>query len=108
VHAVHAMFVQVVDETPPILLHALPSAVQDARFEQLLASQGVAVSGRVADGKLVSLTAQSDRAMAWSFRIPRRLAATAPFVTDVAVSEPDALGLATVGCTLTEGSRRIV
>jgi hypothetical protein len=108
VHAVHAMFVQVVDETPPILLHALPSAVRDARFEQLLASQGVAVSGRVADGKLVSLTAQSDRAMAWSFRIPRRLAATAPFAADVTVSEPDALGLATVGCTLTEGSRRIV
>jgi len=108
VHAIHAMFVQVVDETGPVLLHALPSQVQNARFERLLASQGVAVSGEVRNGALVSLTAQAHRPMAWSFRIPQRVASAAHFVSGATMSEPDALGLVTVQCTLTEGVTRLV
>jgi len=108
VHAVDAMFVQVVDETGTIILPALPSAVQGARFERLLASDSVAVSGEVRDGTLVSLTTQTDRAMAWSFRIPQRLASTAQFASDVTVSEPDALGLVTVECALAEGITQFV
>jgi len=108
VHAVHSMFVQVFDETGPVLLHALPSPVQDARFERLLASQGVAVSGEVRNGVLVNLTAQAHRPMAWSFRIPQRVACTAHFISDAAISEPDALGLVTVDCALTEGVTRLV
>ncbi len=108
VYALHAMFVQVVDESGPILLPALPSVIRDARFEQLLASQGVGVSGQVKNGALVNLTAQTDRPMAWSFRIPQRLASTAQFASDVTVSEPDALGLVTVECALTGGITQLV
>jgi hypothetical protein len=102
------MFVQVVDETGPVILYALPSHVQDAHFERLLASHGVAVSGQVRDGKLVSLTTQSDREMGWHFRIPRRFAETAQFASGVTVSEPDAFSLVTVECALTEGVTRLV
>jgi hypothetical protein len=108
VHAVHAVFVQVVDEGGAIVLPALPTAVRDARFERLLASHGVGVSGEVKNGALVNLTAQADRPMAWSFRIPQRVASTAQFASDATVSEPDALGLVAVACTLTEGVTRLV
>jgi hypothetical protein len=108
VHAVHAMFVQVVDETGPVLLPALPSALQDARFERLLASHGVLVSGQVEAGTLANLTAQSDRAMSWRFRIPQSLASSAQFVSGVTVSGPDALGLVTVECALPEGVTPLV
>lgn len=103
VYALHAMFVQVIDELGAIILPALPSKIQDAHFEGLLASHNVTVSGRVRKGKVISLYTQSERPMKWSFRIPRRLASTAKFVSDVKVSQPDAIGLVTVECLLTEG-----
>ena len=108
VHAIHAMFVQVVDETGPVLLHALPSQVQHARFERLLASHGVGVSGEVRDGVLVRLIAQAGRPTGWSFRIPQRFASTARFVSAATLSEPDAWGLVAVECALAEGVTRLV
>lgn len=107
-HAVHTMFVQVLDEGEPILFPALPSAVPGARFERLLASHRVAVSGEVRDGKLVHLAAHSDRAMAWRFRIPRHLAETAQFVPGATVSPPDTFGLVAVTCALEEGTTQLV
>jgi hypothetical protein len=44
----------------------------------------------------------------WRFRIPQHLAATAPFAPGAAVSEPDALGLVAVACTLEERVTRLV
>jgi hypothetical protein len=107
-YAIHAMFVQVVDETGPLLLPALPSAVRDARFQRLLASDGVTVSGEVSNGSLVSLTAQSERAMAWSFRIPQGLVSTTRFGPGLTVSSPDDLDLVTVECSLLKGLTRLV
>jgi hypothetical protein len=107
VYAIHAMFVQV-DERGTMLLPALPSAVREARFERLLGAHGVRVSGEVREGELVSLTAQADRAMAWGFRMPQRLAATAQFTTGVTAGEPDGLGLVPMGCTLKAGRMRLV
>ena len=108
VHAVHAMFVRVVDESGPVLLHGVPSAVHDARFERLLTSGEVAVSGEIKDGVLVKLTAESDSAIPWHCRIPQRFAETARFAPSVAVSEPDALGLVAVECALGDGETRLV
>jgi hypothetical protein len=107
VYAIHAMFVQV-DEKGTILLPALPSAVPDAHFERVLASHGVCLSGQVKGGTLASLTAETDRAMAWSFRIPQHLAATAHFAPQATVSRPDALGLVPVKCTLQAGNTHLV
>jgi hypothetical protein len=108
IYATNAMFVQVMDEHPPVLLPALPAALRDARFTRLLASHGVYVSGQVKDEALVSLTAESDHTLTWRFRIPARFASTARFVPGATVSAPDALGLAMVECTLTAGITRLV
>ncbi|HUU94683.1 MAG TPA: hypothetical protein VM487_03010 [Phycisphaerae bacterium] len=107
VYATNAMFVQLMDEHPPTLLPALPAALRGARFTRLLASYGVYVSGEVKDGVLVALTAQSEQALVWSFRLPVHFAATARFVPGVTVSKPDALGLVQVECTLTAGVTRL-
>jgi len=107
-HAVHAMFVQVVDEAGAIIFPALPQAVQNARFERLLASHGVVVSGEVRDGELVSLSAESRRAMVWRCHIPRRLVVDAQFAAGVMVSAPDARGLVTVEYALEEGVTQLV
>jgi hypothetical protein len=108
VHAVYAMFVRVVDGGAPVLLYGLPSTVQDARFERLLASRGVAISGRIDGGRLVHLMAQSDRAMLWDFRVPQRFALDAPFAPGLMAQQPDCLGLVTVECALEQGVTQLV
>jgi hypothetical protein len=77
-------------------------------FERLLASHAVRVSGQIEGDKLIRLTAQADRAMAWVFRIPQRLAATTQFAPGVAASQPDAVGLVPMTCTLKAGTTRLV
>jgi hypothetical protein len=108
VHAVHAMFVQVVDEQGAVLLHGLPQSMQQASFHGLLASHGVVVSGSTAQDQLLDLVARSPKPMTWEFRLPTRFAWSAGFAQGVRVSESLEHGLATITCTLTEGDNRIV
>ncbi|HUW10072.1 MAG TPA: hypothetical protein VM537_10105, partial [Anaerolineae bacterium] len=108
VYAVHAMFLQVVDEGSAILLPALPSHVRDARFTGLLASHGVVFSGEVKNEALVSLVARSDRSMAYRFRIPQQVAADTSFRPGLTLSKPDEQGLVTVHCSLARGATRLV
>ncbi len=106
--AVQSMFVQVIDEAGTRLLPALPSSVQEASFENLLASQRVSVSGQIQSGKLVRLVAQSDRDQKWSFRIPKKRADTVSFTRDVRISGPDEQGYILVECDLKKGANDIV
>ncbi len=77
--AIQSMFVQVLDEAGAVLLPALPSAVKDASFEDLLASQWVSVSGQIRSGKLASLMAQSGQDQVWHFRLPQEHVETVQF-----------------------------
>jgi len=103
VHSVCSMFVQVLDEDATVLLPALPGSATEARFERLMASPRVWVSGEVRGGSLVSLSAESDTARKWAFRLPQRLAEGAAFPAEAQVSGPDNHGRVTITCDLQAG-----
>jgi len=73
VFAMHSLFVQV-DETGTALLKGLGSHLKNARFERLLANQGVRVSGEISDGALIRLVAHTADAVTWDFSLPHQVA----------------------------------
>jgi len=105
VYAIHTMFVQV-DDIGTVILPALP--MKDARFNGLLASHGIRVSGEVAHGKLVSLSVDAPVTLDWNFRIPVRWGEVAQFTSGVRTSRPDENGLVKVECVLAKGITRLV
>jgi len=108
VYAMNAMFVQVIDERGAIIFPALPSSVKNARFDRLLAHNGVAVSGEVSNGKIVELTAFSESTISWSFRMPEKLAKNIEFADGLSPSKTDENGLITIYCKLQKGVTRLV
>ena len=108
VHAVHSMFIQVIDEGDPILLPAVPSDLNNLRFDRLLATRGVRVSARLEDGQLVQLDAHSDSSFDGSFRIPKRFTERARFAPGASLSGPDERDYRTVKLHLNKGVTHLV
>jgi hypothetical protein len=106
--AVLAMFVQVLDEAPTLLLPALPDAIQEAHFDHLLASQMVIVSGEIKAGKLVELIAQSDQAQPWVVRIPASKMDTRLICSGTVVSFHEQRGDLILDCRLERGENYLV
>jgi len=79
VYAMNAMFVQVIDERGAILLPAVPEKLSQAAFAHLLATKGVTVSGKIAKGRVQSLTLHAPQACQWSCRMPRSVASGLQF-----------------------------
>ena len=96
------------DDRGAIIFPALPSSVKNARFDKLLADNSVAVSGEVRNGKVTALTAFSESAMSWRFRMPEKLAKKTKFADEVSLSKADANGLITVYCRLAKGATGLV
>jgi hypothetical protein len=107
-YAFTAMFVQVYDEHGAILLPALPSRLSDLRFRGLLATDGVRVSGELKGGRITGLSLDSEKAMAWRFRMPRERLSAGSFRTDLDISAPDERGLVAVSCRLQPGTTPLV
>jgi hypothetical protein len=103
IHAMNAMFVQVLDPDMAAILPALSPEIADARFRRLLANHGVFVSGTVENHKLRRLSAVTEKSMLWQFRIPERFVSAERFHTGVSLSEADPAGLITVRCELNAG-----
>jgi hypothetical protein len=72
--AVNGMFVQMFDEKGAILYPAISSELKNNSFTRLLASEGVSVSGKMENGKVVQLVAHSPEEKEWTFRIPQTIA----------------------------------
>lgn len=104
-YAVHSLFV-LVDAEGTTLLNGL--ALPDARFERLLAADGVRVSGEVRDGGLNALQVESARAMTWRFRLPQSLADAASFTAHVTEITPADDGRVWITCELAEGSTSLI
>ena len=107
VFAVHSAFVQV-DEDGTRLLYGWASSMANARFDRLLASDNVHVSGEIRAGELVRLTVHSERSRTWHARIPARLAQRIIFADTVAVSGPDATGAVVLECSLVAGECSLI
>lgn len=85
-YALNCLFVQV-DEEGTRLLPAVPAALPNARFRDLLAEHGVRVSGTFEDGRLISLTVCAPRYVEWRYRIPARHIAGRGLVGEVVTEE---------------------
>jgi hypothetical protein len=106
--AIQCMFVQVLSEAPALVLPALPSTVEEATFEDLLASNRVSVSGQVEAGRLAHLTARSGRDQMWNFRMPEKHAKKTRFEAGITVSPADKDGIVTITCSLKRGLNKLV
>lgn len=71
--AMHSLFVQV-DENGTTLLNGVGERLQNVRFQGLLATEGVRVSGEIRDGQLVCLVAHAPAMMDWGFHLPLAIA----------------------------------
>jgi hypothetical protein len=107
VYAVHTAFVQV-DEDGTRLLYGWASSMMNARFERLLASDNVRVSGEIREGELVRLTVHSDHSRMWHASLPARLARRITFTDVVAVSGPDETGALALECSLVAGECSLI
>jgi hypothetical protein len=72
VFAMHSIFVQV-DSDGTSLLNGLGTQFKTARFERLLASQEVRISGEIIDGELMRLVAHAEESKNWGFYLPERI-----------------------------------
>ena len=72
--AINGMFVQVFDENGAILFPAISPELKNTSFSRLLASEGVAVSGKIENGKIVQIVAHSPMDKEWTYRIPAPIA----------------------------------
>lgn len=107
VHAINSMFVQV-DEAGTILFPAVPNQVSSASFKWLLATNMVEVAGVIDQGKIVELNLCSRKAMSWSFRIPKSVAISTSFNSDVKITDSDSSRFVVVECALLEGTTRLI
>ncbi len=73
-YALHSLVVRVSDDATH-LLSGVPETLPNLTFEKLKGGRGATLSGRVLDGKLVSLSVESDITEPWTFRIPMRFVA---------------------------------
>jgi len=92
VYAINAMFVQVWDQGPAILCPALPRDASGIRFENLLTTHGVTLSGEIDRGQVVSLAATADREMEWRFRLPQSVADQVRLVQKAVADGRDSAG----------------
>lgn len=107
IYSTNAMLVQVYDEGGAILFPAVPKGLKRAEFTNLLASNGVTVSGRIQAGVPVECSAGAPQDMQWEFRVPAELAATLPLgQRGMSVHAPSD-GLVRVEVSLKKGINRL-
>jgi hypothetical protein len=107
IYSTNAMFVQVYDEEDPILFPAVAKGLRQAEFTNLLASNGVIVSGRVQAGVPVECSAAAPRDMQWEFRLPAEVAATLPLKQQGMTVQASSDGLVRVEASLKKGVNRL-
>jgi hypothetical protein len=107
IYAANSMLVQLYDENGAILFPAVPKDLERAEFQNLAASNGVTVSGRIQAGAPVECSAHAPEDMRWKFRIPSELASRLPRNQAGATIERPAGGLVGVEVSLKKGVNRL-
>ena len=101
--AINGMFVQNYDEKGAILFPAISTELQNSSFSNLLASKGVAVSGKMEKGKIVQIVAHSPVDKEWTFMIPSTLAKNVRFNGKCTIANNIFGRYTVIKCKLTEG-----
>jgi hypothetical protein len=97
------MFVQVYNEDGAILFPAISPELRNASFSHLLASEGVAVSGKLENGRIVQIMAHSPEAKEWTCMIPASLAKHVKFNAKLTSSKGQTGKYALIHCKLEKG-----
>lgn len=108
VATVNGMFVQVFDEKGAILFPAISPELENPSFSHLLASEGVSVSGKMENGKVVELIAHSPEDKEWAYRIPASLAKDLNFSRKLTSSKDLTGEFAIITCNLKEGDNILI
>jgi len=105
--AVNGMFVQVLDENGAILFPAVSPELKNTSFSHLLASEGVAVSGKMENGKITQIIANSPADKEWTYRIPAVLAENTRFSKILTISNDVKGRYAIIRCKLAKGENML-
>jgi expansin (peptidoglycan-binding protein) len=101
--AINGMFIQVYDENGAIIFPAISPELKNTSFNHLLASEGVAVSGKMENGKIVQIVAHSPIDKEWTYRIPAKLAKNIKFDNKLTLSNSITGKYAVIRCKLAKG-----
>ena len=101
--AINGMFVQVYNEDGAILFPAISPELKNASFSRLLASEGVAVSGKIENGRIIQLIAHSPVNKEWTYMIPASLAEHVQFNEKLISSKGNTGKYTVVRCKIEKG-----
>jgi hypothetical protein len=101
--AINGMFVQVYNENGAILFPAISPELKNASFSHLLASEGVAVSGKMEKGRIIQIIAHSPANKEWTYRIPASLAEDVKFNENLISSKENTGKYTIVRCKVEKG-----
>ncbi|HBH85294.1 MAG: hypothetical protein A2X03_03730 [Bacteroidetes bacterium GWA2_40_15] len=101
--AINGMFVQVFDEKGAIIFPAISPELKNCSFDRLLASEGVAVSGKIENGKISRIVAHSASDKEWTYRIPVALAKDLTLNVKLISSNTTSGKYAVIRCKLAKG-----
>lgn len=101
--AINGMFIQVYNENGAILFPAISPELKNASFSHLLASEGVAVSGKLENGGIVQIVAHSPAEKEWTCMIPASLAEHVKFNGKLIYSKGQTGSYALIRCKLEKG-----
>jgi alpha-L-fucosidase 2 len=107
VAVVNSMFVQVFDEKGAILFPAVSPELKNPSFSHLLASEGISVSGKMGNGKVIQLVAHSPEDKEWTYRIPVALAKNLKFNTKINSKNNTDGRYMVVNCKLQKGDNNL-
>ena len=105
VYAFNAMCVLVTPQGT-VLLKGVPADTEHLKFDGIMGSHGVRVSGQVQTGKLVKLQIKSDQAITWQFDVPTHFVTEATFASRCHVTLDTTMTHVT--CDLTPGENDLV
>lgn len=106
--AINGMFVQVYNTNGAIIFPAVSTELKNCSFNRLLASEGVAVSGKMGNGKIVHMAAHSPEAREWTYRIPENLADEIKFNGKLTVANTKTGKYRIIRCKLEKGDNLLL
>lgn len=108
IYGLHAMFVQLYDQSPPILFPAVPETLQDAIVKDLYVAGGVTLSAAIRSGKPIEMSLKSPCSCSFSFRIPAAQALAGKWSAAVKIKRDTRRGLITVHIRLKKGENALL
>jgi hypothetical protein len=108
IYGLHAMFVQIYDQSPPILFPAVPQTLQDANVKNLYVVRGVTLTATIRSGKPSEMSLHSPHAGSFSFRIPAAQARACKWSASVKIGRDDRRGLKTFQVRLKKGENELL